>query len=119
MGSVVRGWIRALILAAIAAMVPGCLAVRGITMHYEYDKENGYGTLVQTYYDIRSDEKDEAGRQSDFSELIDMWKGDAELAERASDGLYVKRREVTVEGGVLVGRMTALFESFADLDFET
>lgn len=100
-----------LVLAAITITLltlPGCLLVETLEYHIVIDKDGKHATAETIYRNVRSEQEDEQA-DIDFDEMLASWKGPEYLAERAKEGVTVVSRNLTIEKGMLVGRVSSTF----------
>ena len=100
---------------AILLLTAGCLECE--TWETRILREQGEPAIVILELgNIASDQDDPAKVQSDFDELIGLWRGDETLRDQLSDGVLVKHRELFIRDNKLVGRETNIVNSLRALD---
>jgi hypothetical protein len=93
-------------------MIIGCI----ISEYDEYriilNIDGKSGTLYITKRNIQSDQIDPKKQQEDFDNLVQDWRGDQYLLEKTREGVYVKDRKLSHEGGMLVWKEVNIFSDF-------
>jgi len=92
-----------------------CLTYRVVEYTITYSDTFNSGEIIVHYTDIRSSEKEEAKREKDFNELIDLIEKDQFLLDQVEEGVYVKQRQIYEENGQIHGEYTGIF---ADLTID-
>jgi len=112
--------IRIALMAALTFLLEGCLTFEIMETRLQLQGEGKPAVVTIDYLNISSDGKDTTGLSSDFTELLNHWRGDQFLLDRANDGMIVKSREVFIDNGKVVGRETNVVKDLKDLhDFPT
>ena len=93
------------VLSTMLPLCAGCVTYEEEEQRVTIDEERNIARHTDTYFDIGSDQSTAEEQGEDFSDLIDMWKGDETLLSGADNGTYVLSRKVWLEGGKLKGEM--------------
>lgn len=111
-----RKRVAAAVVAVVAsALLSGCLVSRQDDYTVTLAPDGKSGTITVVQYDVESDQQEKAKQREDFDRMMNRWKSDAYLLERAKDGVYVKTRDLRRKGREMVWRETALFADVADV----
>jgi hypothetical protein len=102
-------------LLGLLVMSTGCLSVASYETHIQFHGENEPATVKMIYRDISSAETSDKEVRKDFESLIDDWKGDGFLLDRANEGFVVKERAVKIEDGKLVAYEKGVTKDLGDL----
>jgi hypothetical protein len=89
----------------------GCLIYQTVAYTVNLNPDGKSGTIVIEYRNIESSATEPQKQDADFSELLQYWRGDKYLLDRMDDGVYVKKRNLTLEGGILVWREKGIFSN--------
>jgi hypothetical protein len=99
----------------ILLLAAGCLECE--TFDARILREQGEPSILTAEFgNIASDKTDPAGVQSDFDELIGLWRGDEMLKDQLSEGILVKSRELFLRDGQLIGRETGIINDLTAID---
>lgn len=99
---------KAVLIAVAALMLGGCVVVERSSLEIRIHPDRSASYQAE-YYNVQSDAQSADGRQRDFRELLELWRGDKYLLDALAGGRYVRTRELVVERGVVVGREAGLF----------
>ena len=103
------------VLLALMLLLSGCLDCE--TYEIRILREQGDPAIVIAEYgNIYSDSTSTRAVQQDFDSLVKLWRGEEMLRDALSDGLLVKSRELVIEEGKIVGRMTGIANNVAALE---
>lgn len=97
-------WLLLTAVVGAALLFQGCLSVEYLETEIKFSDDNESATVTFIYRDISSGESDVDDVKKDFESLIDDWKNDDYLLDRAAEGYFVKERTVFVENGRIVAR---------------
>ncbi len=100
-----------LIIAAIIVLTltsSGCMTIGYLETHIQFHGEKEPATVTIVYGDISSSEELLEDVQGTFESLVDDWKGDKYLLDRADEGFFVKSRAVFIEEGQIVARVMGI-----------
>lgn len=103
------------LVAVVAALLVGCLISEADEYRIVLNADGKSGTIYTVKRNIQSDQDTHAKQQEDFDNLIRDWKGDSYLLEKMKEGVYVKDRNLSIEGGDLVWKEVAIFADFHEL----
>ena len=104
------------LIAGLLLLIQGCLSVETKEYYYEINPD-GSGTGKITYYNIVSEEDDEANVSfSDFGELIDDYLLGGTF-ESENPSLTVITKDLFERDGVLVGEVEFTFENADSIGF--
>ena len=106
-------------LLPVALLLGGCLTTESSEVRVTLN-EDGSGAYTVVWRNLQSDATSPDEQASDFDDLMNAWQSDEYLLEGMDEGRYIKRREVAIEHGVLVGREEGIFaelDDVLDLDF--
>jgi hypothetical protein len=100
-----------LVLLAVAFLCTcsGCLLVGQFDYSISLNASRTKATAISIYRNIRGTTGDTAQTNIDFQELMEDWKGDAYVRDRAATGVNVTERSVYLEQGALCGRQVSAF----------
>ena len=106
---------------SLALMLSGCINYEVLETRIEVGGQDRASTIVLEYQNLSSDGKNPAEVDNDFKELINAWKGEKVLVNMAKGGIYAKSREVLIQDGKIVARVTGLtepgtYEDLADVN---
>ncbi len=87
----------------------GCLVYETVEYHVSLNPDGKSGTIHIKYTNIESSDDDTVKQNDDFEELLSNWKGDKYLLERMNEGVYLKKRDLTLSHGILVWQETGIF----------
>ncbi len=110
-------WMKLILSAAFALFLQGCIVSETIETRIGLGGEGRPVTVIVEYDNISSGEDKEDGVRKDFQDLLDDWFGDQLLLDQAEEGLYVKKREVFIRDGKIVGRVTGIAKDLDILDY--
>jgi hypothetical protein len=96
-------------LFVLVAAFGGCLVYETVEYHVTLNPDGKSGTIQIKYTNIESSDEDSAKQNEDFEELLTKWKGDKYLLERMNEGVYLKKRDLTLNHGVLDWQETGIF----------
>jgi len=93
----------------LTTILNGCLIYETVEYHVILNSDGKSGTIFIKYSNIEST-SDEPGKQNeDFDELLGKWRDDNYLLERMNEGVYVKKRDLTLSHSVLVWQEVGIF----------
>ncbi len=101
------------LLFCLSSLFGGCLIYQTIEYRLTLNSDGKSVTLSIRYTNIESSSTDTAKQREDFNELIGNWRGDKYLLERMDDGVYLKKRALSMVHGVLVWNETGIFSDVA------
>lgn len=102
-------------LLLLSFFVAGCLISEVTEYKLTLNNDLKSGTFTITRKNVESNASDTATQRKDFAELLTNWKSDRYLLDQMDKGLYVKKRNVTLERGKVVWQETAIFSDIANL----
>lgn len=86
----------------------GCLISEREEYTLRLNPDGKTGTLFSLKSNVQSGSADTADQRKDFAELISNWKSDQYLIDRMTSGVYIKDRDVRLDGGEVVWSETSL-----------
>ncbi len=113
-----RRTLASLALAAAALLLAGCVVSEEDAYTVTLNPDGRSGSMTVTRFNLQSDEREPAKQREDFQKLMETWKGDAYLLERAKEGVYVKTRDLGERQGRLVWKETSIFADITGM-FQT
>lgn len=93
----------------------GCLISEVTQYKLTLNNDLKSGTFTITRKNVESNASDTATQRKDFAELLTNWKSDRYLLDQMDKGLYVKKRNVSLEHGRIVWQEIAIFSDIASL----
>jgi hypothetical protein len=96
-------------LFVLVAAFGGCLVYETVEYHVTLNPDGKSGTIQIKYTNIESSDEDSAKQREDFEELLAKWNGDKYLLERMNEGVYLKKRDLMLNHGVLEWQETGIF----------
>lgn len=93
----------------------GCLIYETVEYHVSLNADGKSGTVDVKFTNIASSSDDTSKQNEDFQELLDKWKGDKYLLEQMNGGIYVKRRDLRLNNGILVWQEVGIFSDVQKL----
>jgi hypothetical protein len=103
--------VAALASSLLALCLTGCLVSETEEERATLGDDGVRGDYTLVMRNIQSDGATPHHQDQDFQLLLDVWQSDSYLLDRVRQGVYVRRRALTVEDGVLVGREDGLFSN--------
>jgi len=90
-------------LAALLALLStsACVFVDTVETRVRFHDDGSPPEISITWRDISSSAGDPDELKEDFQNIVDAWKSDEYVAERAENGMAIKDRQMYVENGVL------------------
>ena len=99
----------------IPLLLTGCLTVDNIKTTIDIQDEKKPAVVTIRYEGFSSGEAKGEDVKKDFDYLIEEWKGDEYLLDRAEEGMVVRDRQLMIEGHEINGVMTGLVQDLDDL----
>jgi hypothetical protein len=96
-------------LLILVIILNGCLVYDTVEYRVNVNPDGKSGTIYIKYGNIESSAAEPSKQNEDFEELLSKWKDDKYLLERMNDGVYIKKRELTLAHGVLVWQEFGIF----------
>jgi hypothetical protein len=96
-------------LLILLIILSGCLVYETVEYRVNLNPDGKSGTIYIKFGNIESSEAEPTKQNEDFEELLSKWKDDKYLLERMNDGVYIKKRELTLDHGVLVWQEVGVF----------
>ena len=96
-------------LLVLVFLFNGCLMFKTVEYHVSLNTDGKSGTIIIKYSNVQSSEAEPSKQNEDFEELLSKWKSDKYLLDRMNDGVYIKKRDLTLTHGILVWQEVGIF----------
>ena len=103
-------------LVGLALLLSGCINYEVNSYRIELTPSGKDCPVVTEFRNISSDLGESAKAEDDFEELIRQWKSAEIVAEQAKRGIQIKNREVWIEDGQIMARLTAAVANIRSLE---
>ena len=97
-------------------LINGCLTYEGSQGVIIPPKNNDAGKISIQYFNIASTDTLPNKIENDFEELIDIYSGDEFLLDQTDEGIYIKSRQLKLNGNQIDGGYSGIFKNFSEME---